>query len=87
MPEEAQKTTLSEVEFSLSLSHFLVLSFSLPPSLYLSPCLSVPAGMPEEAKETTSSDVKSGRVNVSFSKSSDHGSILMKSVACVCVCV
>ena len=40
-----------------------------------------PAGMPEDANETTSREVKSGRVKESFSKSSDHGSILIKSVA------
>jgi hypothetical protein len=40
-----------------------------------------PAGMPEEANETTSREVKSGRVKVSFSKSADHGSSLMNASA------
>lgn len=35
----------------------------------------IPAGMPELAKESTSSEVKSGGVNLSFSKSDDHGSL------------
>lgn len=36
---------------------------------------SLPAGIPELAKESTSRDVKSGGVNLSFSKSEDHGSL------------
>lgn len=35
----------------------------------------IPAGIPELAKVSTSSEVKSGGVNVSFSKSDDHGSL------------
>ena len=33
----------------------------------------IPAGIPLEANDTTSSDVKSGRRNLSFSKSTPHG--------------
>jgi len=37
--------------------------------------MGVPAGIPELANDRTSRDVKSGGVNVSFSKSEDQGNL------------